>query len=136
MNKVNLKTKPKPKTRTEDHAALLRDLRIADLDLFIAAAHLKNLGRAAALHHLSQSAASVAIQRVEKAFGRPLCAHERRQFRLTKEGQLLLPRAESWLRHLRETIVTQEPLPIRLVTTHAIARVCFPAVLPIGNCRS
>ena len=79
----------------------LRDLRIADLDLFITASHLKNLGQAAALHHLSQSAASAAIQRVEKAFGRPLCTHERRQFRLTKEGQLLLPKAENWLRHVK-----------------------------------
>lgn len=109
----------------------LRNLRIADLDLFITAAHLKNLGQAAKLHHLSQSAASAAIQRVEKAFGRHLCTHERRQFRLTKEGQLLLLRAESWLRQLRETVATQEPQPIRLVTTHAIARVSIPVVLPI-----
>ncbi|MBS0648534.1 MAG: hypothetical protein JSS10_04825 [Verrucomicrobia bacterium] len=38
----------------------LRDLRIADLELFITAAHLRNLGQAATLHHLSQSAASAA----------------------------------------------------------------------------
>ncbi len=116
---------------TPDQGASLRDLRIADLDLFVAAAHLKNLGQAASLHHLSQSAASTAIQRVEKAFGKSLCAHERRRFRLTKEGQLLLPRAESWLRHLRETVATQDPLPIRLATTHAIARVSVPVFLPI-----
>lgn len=121
------------KTLLCEQTSSLRDLRIADLDLFIAAAHLKNLGQAALLHHLSQSAASAAIQRVEKAFGRPLCTHERRQFRLTKEGQLLLPRAENWVRHLRESVATQEPLPIRLATTHAIARVSIPVVLPIEN---
>lgn len=111
----------------------ISDLRIADLDLFISAAHLKNLGQAAALHHLSQSAASAAILRVEKAFGRPLCAHERRQFKLTKEGQLLLPRAENWLRQLRETVATDESPPIRIVTTHAIARVSIPTVLPLDT---
>ena len=52
------------------HGGSLRDLRIADLDLFVTAAHLKNLGQAATLHHLSQSGASAAIQRVEAAFAR------------------------------------------------------------------
>lgn len=114
-----------------EHYNSLRHLRIADLDLFITAAHFKNLGKAASLHHLSQSAASAAIQRVEAAFGRPLCTHERRQFGLTKEGQLLLPRVENWVRHLRESVATQDPLPIRIVTTHAIARVSIPVILPI-----
>lgn len=113
----------------EVFATHLRNLRIADLELFITAAHLKNLGQAASLHHLSQSAASSAIQRVESAFGRPLCTHEKRQFRLTREGQLLLPRAENWIQHLRETVATQDPLPIRIVTTHAIARVAIPSIL-------
>lgn len=120
--------KEKPK---EVFATHLRNLRIADLELFITAAHLKNLGQAASLHHLSQSAASSAIQRVELAFGRPLCTHEKRQFRLTKEGQLLLPRAENWIKHLRDTVATQDPLPIRIVTTHAIARVAIPSILTV-----
>lgn len=111
----------------------LRNLRIADLDLFITAAHLKNLGQAAAHHHLSQSAASAAIQRVEKAFEMPLCMHEKRQFRLTREGQMFLPRAELWVRHLHETVAIDDPMPIRLVTTHAIARVSIPAILPIES---
>lgn len=109
----------------------LRDLRIADLELLITAAHLKNLGQAAILHHLSQSAASAAIQRVEAAFRRPLCVHERRQFRLTEEGRQLLPRAEAWLRQLRETVATQETPALRLATTHAIARVSMPAIWSI-----
>lgn len=107
---------------------LLSNLRIADLNLFITAAHLKNLGQAASFHHLSQSAASAAIQRVEAAFGMPLCTHEKRKFTLTREGELFLPRAEHWLRQLHDTVIDKEPLPIRLATTHAIARV---AILPI-----
>lgn len=107
----------------------LCQLRIADLELFLTAAHLKNLGQAAALHHLSQSAASVAIQRVEAAFARPLCLHEKRHFRLTEEGKDLLPRAENWVRQLRETLAPQNPLPIRIATTHAIARIIVPLFL-------
>ncbi|MBS0615819.1 MAG: LysR family transcriptional regulator [Verrucomicrobia bacterium] len=109
----------------------LRDLRIADLQLFITAARLKNLGQAATLHHLSQSAASAAILRVESAFGQPLCEHERRQFRLTEEGRSILPRAEAWLKILMESVVSKDPLPLRLVTTHALARVSLPAVWAI-----
>ncbi len=111
--------------------ASLRDLRIADLDLFITAARFKSLGQAATLHHLSQSAASAAILRVEEAFGRELCTHERRQFRLTKEGELLLPRAEEWLKDLRESVSTESTLPVRLATTRAMARVSILAVLPL-----
>jgi len=118
---------------TIDQIGSLGDLRIADLELFITAAHFQNLGKAAALHHVSQSAASSAILRVEAAFGRPLCEHERRQFRLTDEGRKLVPRAESWLRHLRETVAKAEPSPLRLATTHAIARVGIPAVWQGGQ---
>jgi DNA-binding transcriptional LysR family regulator len=68
---------------------------------------------------------------VERAFGTPLCYHERRQFRLTKEGQLWLPKAENWLKTLQESVVAGSVMPIRLATTHAIARVSVPVVLPI-----
>lgn len=47
---------------------LLSHLRLADLELFITAGYLKNLSKAAALHNLSQSAASTVISRVELAF--------------------------------------------------------------------
>src|SRR5689334_18632945 len=86
----------------------LKNLRVADLELFITAAHLKNLGKSAELHHLSQSAASTAIQRVETAFGITLCTHEKRQFRLTPEGQLLFPRLEAWIKQLRDLLISQD----------------------------
>ena len=114
--------------KTERRSPGLKNLRIADLDLFVAAAHLQNLGRAARLHHVSQSAASAAIVRVESAFGFRLCEHERRQFRLTRDGVRLLPRMENWLRQLRQSVAA-EPYPIRIAATHAIARACIPPVL-------
>jgi DNA-binding transcriptional LysR family regulator len=111
----------------------LKNLRIADVELFITAAQLKNLGKSASFHHLSQSATSTAIQRVEAAFGIPLCTHEKRQFRLTREGQILLPRLENWIKQLRDLIVSKDQIPLRLVTTHAIAQIAVPALLSIDN---
>lgn len=107
----------------------LKNLRIADLELFITAAHMKNLGKSASFHHLSQSAASAAIQRVESSFGISLCTHEKRAFRLTPEGQTLLPRLEEWIRQLRDLIVSEDKSSIRLVTTHAIAQLAVPTLL-------
>jgi len=109
----------------------LRNLRIADLEIFISAAQMENLGKSAASHHLSQSAASAAIKRVEVAFGADLCTHERRQFRLTREGQMMLPKIEEVVKQIRNLIVSGDEVPIRLVTTHAIAQVAVPSLLSI-----
>jgi DNA-binding transcriptional LysR family regulator len=111
----------------------LRSLRVADVELFITAAHLKNLGKSALFHHLSQSATSTAIQRVEAAFGVPLCTHEKRQFRLTREGQLLFPLLENWVKQLRDLIISKDQIPLRLVTTHAIAQIAVPALLSLDH---
>ena len=107
----------------------LKNLRIADLELFITAAYLKNLGKSAKFHNLSQSAASTAIQRVEAAFCTDLCTHEKRRFCLTREGELLFPKLEEWVNRLRNLVISKEEIPIRLVTTHAIAQIAVPALL-------
>ena len=109
----------------------LKSLRIADLALFITAAQLGSLGKSAQAHHLSQSGASAAIQRVESAFGFSLCTHEKRRFRLTQEGKELLPHLEKWLEQIRNLIYSKEQTPLRLVTTHAIAQIAIPALLSI-----
>jgi DNA-binding transcriptional LysR family regulator len=111
----------------------LKNLRVADVELFITAAHMKSLGKSAHHHHLSQSATSTAIRRVEAAFGIALCTHEKRHFSLTHEGAMLLPKLESWLRLLRDLISFKDHPPIRLVTTHAIAQIAAPAILAAEN---
>ena len=109
----------------------LKHLRLADLELFITAAHLNNLGKAASLHNLSQSAASASIVRVENAFGRPLCTHAKRRFHLNQDGSILIPKVEEWLKQFHDTIAVDTLRPIRLATTHAIARVVAPRLLSI-----
>ncbi len=109
----------------------LKNLRVVDVELFIASAQLKSLGKAASFYHLSQSAASAAIRRVEDAFGLTLSTHERRQFTLTRDGQILLPRLELWVKDLKDLVVSKDLAPFRLVTTHAIAQVALPTLLSI-----
>ncbi len=111
----------------------LNYLRVADLELFITAAHMKNLGKAAAFHNLSQSAASTVIQRVEAALDISLCSHKKRRFSLTRKGEFLFPRLENWVKQLQELISHKEQEPIRFFTTHAIAQIAIPTLLEIDN---
>ncbi|MCH9611736.1 MAG: hypothetical protein S4CHLAM102_02090 [Chlamydiia bacterium] len=111
----------------------LRSLRIADVELFITAANFQNLGKAAAVHFVSQSGASTAIKRVEEALGKRLSMHTKKGFSLTNEGKLLLPQLEKWVAELSEIALTAEKTPIRLVTTHAIASVLLPTALEHEN---
>lgn len=112
---------------------LLRHIRLVDLELLITTAHHNNISKAASAHNLSQSAASAAIQRVETAFGQKLFHHETRQFRLTHEGSVLIPKIEGWLKQFEDKIAIQDKPPLRLVTTHAIARVILPRLLAIES---
>jgi len=107
----------------------LSNLRIADLELFVTAARLSHLGQAASTHHTSQSAASAAIQRVEAAFQCDLCTHEKRHFALTKEGVHLLPQIEEWISSIKETFAKKETSPLKIATTHAIARAYISPIL-------
>ena len=111
----------------------LSSLRIADLELFISASHLKNLSKAANLCNLSQSAASTAIQRVEYALGKRLCSHEKRNFSLTPEALAMLPILENWLRQLKSIVLSNKTFPIRFCTTHAIAQIVTADLLELGD---
>ena len=42
---------------------------------------------------------------------------------------MLLPRVESWVKQIRDLIVSKDQIPIRLVTTHAIAQIAVPALI-------
>ena len=111
----------------------VKNLRVADMEIFISAAHMQSLGKAAKSHYLSQSATSTAVQRVEQAFQVPLCTHERRQFKLTREGEMLLPKIEHIVAQIRSLIASSKNRSIRVVTTHAIAQMTVPAIMNFGE---
>jgi LysR family transcriptional regulator, hydrogen peroxide-inducible genes activator len=84
--------------------ALMRsDLNLHLLEQFVALARTKNFTRAAEELHLSQSALSRAIQKLEEQLGQPLFERKPREVVLTDLGELLLERAKHILELMEDT---------------------------------
>ncbi|HIQ22168.1 MAG TPA: LysR family transcriptional regulator [Planctomycetes bacterium] len=89
-------------------------MNIEDLRMFCDVVRHQSFSRAAAINHVSQSAATQCIHRLEKRFGTPLVDRSRRPFILTPEGQVcyegfrevldLYDAVESRVRSLRKEI--------------------------------
>jgi DNA-binding transcriptional LysR family regulator len=79
------------------------NLQIRDLAYFARVAELGHLGRASEALHISQSALSKCIDRLEAAYQAELFEREGRGIRLTDAGQLLFERAVQIERMLDET---------------------------------
>lgn len=80
------------------------DLNLHLLEQFVALARTKNFTRAADELHLSQSALSRAIQKLEDQLGSPLFERKPREVVLTDLGELLLERARKILQLMEDTI--------------------------------
>jgi LysR family transcriptional regulator, hydrogen peroxide-inducible genes activator len=74
------------------------------LDQFVVLARTKNFTRAAEELHLSQSALSRAIQKLESQLGQPLFERKPREIALTDLGTLLLERAQDILKLMEDTM--------------------------------
>lgn len=46
---------------------------------------------------------------------------------------MLFPLLENWVKQLRDLIVSKDQIPLRLVTTHAIAQIAVPALLSLDH---
>jgi len=79
------------------------DLSLQLLDQFVVLARTKNFTRAAEELHLSQSALSRAIQKLEDQLGQPLFEPQPREVVLTELGELLLQRAKHILQLMEDT---------------------------------
>lgn len=79
------------------------DLSLQLLDQFVVLARTKNFTRAADELHLSQSALSRAIQKLEDQLGQPLFDRKPREVVLTELGELLLERAKHILQLMEDT---------------------------------
>lgn len=73
------------------------------LEQFVVLARTKNFTRAAEELHLSQSALSRAIQKLEDQLGQPLFERKPREIVLTDLGALLLDRARQMLKLMEDT---------------------------------
>lgn len=79
------------------------DLNLHLLEQFVVLARAKNFTRAAEELHLSQSALSRAIQRLEDQLGQPVFERKPREVVLTELGELLLQRAKHILQLMEDT---------------------------------
>ena len=72
-------------------------MNLSDLRVFISAARRPSLGAAALELHLTPSAVSKALKRLEDSLGKPLFDRSAKQLVLNDSGQLLLARAQTLL---------------------------------------
>lgn len=79
-------------------------LDITPLRSFVAVADAGGFQRAAAVLHLTQSAVSQHVRRLEAATGRPLVERQGRGFRFTADGEQLLARGRRMLELHDETL--------------------------------
>ena len=79
------------------------DLKLEALEQFVAVARTRNFTRAAEELHLSQSALSRSIQKLEEQLGQPVFERKPREVLLTDLGTLLLKRATDILKLVEDT---------------------------------
>jgi len=79
------------------------DLKLEALEQFVAVARTRNFTRAAEELHLSQSALSRSIQKLEEQLGQPVFERKPREVILTDLGTLLLKRATDILKLVEDT---------------------------------
>ena len=72
-------------------------MNLSDLRIFVSAARRPSLGAAAQEMHLTPSAVSKALKRLEDVLGKPLFDRSAKQLVLNDSGQLLLSRAQTLL---------------------------------------
>lgn len=72
-------------------------MNLSDLRIFVSAARRPSLGAAAQEMHLTPSAVSKALKRLEDVLGKPLFDRSSKQLVLNDSGQLLLDRAQTLL---------------------------------------
>jgi DNA-binding transcriptional LysR family regulator len=72
-------------------------MNLSDLRIFVSAARRPSLGAAALEMHLTPSAVSKALKRLEDSLGKPLFDRGGKQLALNDSGQLLLARAQTLL---------------------------------------
>ncbi|MQA41095.1 LysR family transcriptional regulator [Rugamonas aquatica] len=72
-------------------------MNLSDLRVFVSAARRPSLGAAALELHLTPSAVSKSLKRLEDSLGKPLFDRSAKQLVLNESGQLLLARAQTLL---------------------------------------
>lgn len=105
------------------------DFSLTQLRYFVTSAELGNISDAAALLHASQSAVSMAIQRLERQLGTQLfLRHRTKGVSLTPSGRLLLADARSLLRQAHQLRLRSREWNGALTGRLDVA--CLPSIAP------
>ena len=99
-------------------------MNLTDLRIFVSAARLPTLADVAQETHLTPSAVSKALRRLEDSLGKPLFDRSARQLVLNVSGALLLPRAQALL-----ALAEQTRADVQGGTAVIDCRIAGPAIL-------
>jgi len=99
-------------------------MNLSDLRIFVCAAHRPSLGAAAQELHLTPSAVSKALRRLEDHLGKPLFDRSAKQLVLNDSGQLLLGRARTLL-----ALADQAKIDLMGERAAVDCRIAGPAIL-------
>ncbi|WP_413612682.1 LysR family transcriptional regulator [Bdellovibrio sp. HCB-110] len=111
------------------------DFNLTHLRYFVSAAKLGGLAASAKENHVTQSAVSQAIRKLEEALGCDLLIHQKNRFKLTSEGEALLLRAEGLflqISELKDHIKTTKAEiggEVPIATATPIAQFILPKVI-------
>lgn len=112
-----------------------RTPELSALDLFVSVAEAGSVGRAAAMHRISQPSASQRLQRLERQLGLRLLIRTTSGSRLTPAGEAVLGWARRVLEHARQLAVSADALRaedaavVQVAASLTIADYLFPAWL-------
>lgn len=107
-------------------------INLANLKCFYDAALMGSVSESARRNFVSQPAVSQAISKLEKSLGVSLCLHQKQQFKLTKEGEIVFEKAKeifSAVRRLQDALDLHQErpkMPLHFVTTHSIGLSLLP----------
>lgn len=116
-------------------------LNYRHMRVFLAAAQTGSVSQAAARCHLSQPAATQALNRLDAELGAPLLIRRRNQFSLTDSGGVFAPRARAALRHLQDGArsalrAKREPNPRGTLFDTQVTAAQIRTLIEISNCGS
>lgn len=109
------------------------DFDIATLRAFVAAAETGRMTQAAAIVHVTQSAVSQRIQRLEQQLDRPLFERRSTALVLTRDGEKFLPRARRLISANDEVLAEMRAADfhgtVRLGVAHDVVAQLLPPIL-------
>lgn len=111
-------------------------LNLLYLKYFCDAVRSGSISTAARLNHVSQSAVSQGIAKLEKDLQSTLISHQPNRFKVTEEGKLLFESAKSVFQAIQrceDDISGDKAVTINIACTHSFAFYCLPKKIKLAQ---